>query len=534
MKCFVRSPLQLHHMWRQQWSRPLSTHSALLQEVRTRFAPSPTGELHLGSLRSALYNYLFARSQGGKFLLRIEDTDQTRTVPGAVDRLLHTLDTMGLQPDEGPGVGGPYGPYTQSERTALYRENVQRLLDSGAAYRCYCTRQRLQLLRRQALGRGEKPRYDNRCRHLSEEKRNMLEERGVSHVVRLKLENTDTPFTDLVYGEVTFDVAAQEGDPVLMKADHFPTYHLANVVDDHLMRVTHVLRGVEWQVSTPKHIALYRALGWDPPQFAHLPLVTNPDGTKLSKRHGDASVESHLQRGVLPEALLNYVCLAGGGFKELDQTALTSARELTEKFELSRVNTSSCRLDPERLRRLNLLALRRRHQDSQHREKMCDRVRQLVTERFAESSGPPLAPHVLSDAYIDRVLRWSLDNARIEYLSDLVSRDFSYLWAVPERLRDDQLPVEDPAGTLSVLLDRLSGRPEDSLTKDELVPLFRAVAGERRIKFSALMKLLRLALSGVEEGPGVAEMIAVLGKEEALQRISTSIAHAPSEHAAQS
>jgi len=456
-------------------------------------------------------------------------------VPGAVDRLLGTLDTMGLSPDEGPGAGGSVGPYTQSERTELYRAHAQRLLDSGAAYRCFCSRVRLDMLRRQAASRGEKPRYDNRCRHLSESKREELLARDVSHVIRLKLEDTSAPFSDLVFGPVAFDVAAQEGDPVLLKTDGFPTYHLASVVDDHLMRVTHVLRGVEWQVSTPKHIALYRALGWEPPEFAHLPLVTNPDGTKLSKRHGDATVESHLARGYLPETVLNYVCLAGGGFSELDPRVLTSLSELTEKFELSRVHTHSCRLDPERLHRLNLLALRGRHAQHQpeRRAQLRDSVRQLVTARLRQSGQKP-SQRVLTDDYVDKVLTWALAHSRLVTLADLVGRDLTYLWAVPEQPQALRLAgVPDPAGTLRLVVAELGSWGEEQLTKDALVAAFRSLARQSDLKFGALMQLLRLALSGVEEGPGVAEMMSVLGHAETLQRLSNSIGHGQTESAAQ-
>ncbi|XP_037076492.1 probable glutamate--tRNA ligase, mitochondrial [Pollicipes pollicipes] len=476
--------------------------SAICQNVRTRFAPSPTGDLHLGSLRSALYNYLFARSHGGTFVLRIEDTDRSRTVPGATDRLLSTLQTMGLCPDEGPSVGGARGPYVQSERTALYQEHAEQLVASGAAYRCFCSRGRLDLLRRKAVSRAEKPRYDNRCRHLTDDKRRHLLERGVKHVVRLKLEDTAAPFPDLVYGPVAFDVAAQEGDPVLLKADGFPTYHLASVVDDRMMGVTHVLRGVEWQVSTSKHLVLYRAFGWEPPQFAHLPLITNPDGTKLSKRHSDVSVESHLARGFQPEALLNYVCLTGGGFRQLEQTALTDLTHLIEQFDLSRVHTNSCRLDPHRLHHLNQLALRRRFSSPGPRAELFETVRQLVTGRFKDSDHA-VSQRVLEDQYVEKVLAWALEEGRVTTLQELVGRDLAYLWAVPGCLPVGRLPaVADPGGALRLTAAELAAWPEEDLTRERLVPLLRAVSERSQVKFGALMRLLRLALSGVEEGPG--------------------------------
>ena len=285
-------------------------------DVRVRFAPSPTGHLHLGGLRTALYNYLFAQAHAGKFIVRIEDTDQTRIVPGASEAIERDLSWMEIEPDESPLRGGTHGPYTQSQRLKHYKDKTEQLIQNGTAYCCFCTDKRLELLRRDATKRGAVPRYDNKCRNLSPTEVAEKIGNGSSYCVRFKLESGPESFLDMVYGNVTLDTASVEGDPVILKTDGFPTYHLACVVDDHLMEISHVLRGVEWQISTSKHLQLYRAFGWTPPQFGHLPLLMNPNGTKISKRQGDISIDHFRNTGIFPEVLLSFVTEFGGGRSE--------------------------------------------------------------------------------------------------------------------------------------------------------------------------------------------------------------------------
>ncbi|KAF1815095.1 glutamyl-tRNA synthetase [Eremomyces bilateralis CBS 781.70] len=287
------------------------------QPARTRFAPSPTGYLHLGSLRTALFNYLLARRTGGQFLLRIEDTDQKRTVPDAEEKLFKDLRWAGLEWDEGPEVGGPYGPYRQSERTALYQLHAGQLLETGHAYRCFCTQERLQELAEERHKLGLPTDYDRRCFHMSKEESNAKAADAQPHVIRLLSPPKYPSFIDLVYGKVpkgatlkrTVDDAFD--DPILLKSDGLPTYHLANVVDDHHMEITHVVRGSEWLIATPKHIAMYEAFGWKPPAFAHVGLLVDEEGNKLSKRKLDIDIASYRDKGVLPDALVNFVALLG-------------------------------------------------------------------------------------------------------------------------------------------------------------------------------------------------------------------------------
>ncbi|KAH8801556.1 hypothetical protein F5884DRAFT_824644 [Xylogone sp. PMI_703] len=305
--------------------------------ARTRFAPSPTGYLHLGSLRTALFNYLVAKKTGGQFLLRIEDTDQKRTVSGAEDRLFIDLQWAGIHWDEGPLVGGPYGPYRQSERTSIYQEHAQKLLESGHAYRCFCSAERLHTLAEHRSKQGLAPEYDRKCAHIPKEESNDRASNGESHVIRLKVPEQYPQFNDLVYGIVrqkpALKFAKTPGgsydDPILLKSDGFPTYHLANVVDDHLMQITHVIRGAEWMPSTPKHLAMYDAFGWTAPQFAHVGLLVNHKNQKLSKRDGSIDISSYREQGIFPEVLTNFVALLGWSHSE--KTDVMDLQELIEK-----------------------------------------------------------------------------------------------------------------------------------------------------------------------------------------------------------
>lgn len=327
-----------------------------MSEVRVRFAPSPTGYVHVGSLRTALYNYLFARHHQGTFILRIEDTDQTRYVEGAVDNLLETLRWAGLDYDEGPEKGGPYGPYYQSQRRDIYRQHVEELLEKDAAYPCFCSEDTLNHMREEQQKKGLPVMYDGRCRHIpkKEARERMKHE---PHVIRLKVPRSGhTVVRDVIRGDVSFENALID-DQILLKSDGFPTYHLANVVDDHLMRVSHVIRGEEWLPSTPKHILLYQAFGWELPQFAHLPLLLNPDRTKLSKRQGDVAVEDYRAKGILPQALVNFVALLG--WNKGDDQEIFSLKELIEYFSLERVNKAGAVFDVHKLEWMNGQYLRK-------------------------------------------------------------------------------------------------------------------------------------------------------------------------------
>ncbi|XP_050691446.1 probable glutamate--tRNA ligase, mitochondrial [Eriocheir sinensis] len=502
-------------------TRSLQVSAFSLDEVRVRFAPSPTGYLHLGGLRTALYNFLFAKSNNGKFILRIEDTDQSRLVPQASTKLEEMLLWAKIPPDESPQVGGPVGPYMQSQRLHIYQEYVKRLLENGTAYKCFCSNRRLNWLRNDAMRRNEVPRYDNRCRHLSPANIEELEANQTESCIRFKLEAMEEPFEDIIYGSVLNSGVDQEGDPVIMKTDGYPTYHFANVVDDHLMGITHVLRGVEWQVSTPKHLQLYKAFGWSPPVIGHLPLILNTDGTKLSKRQGDVHIEHYRASGYFPEAVLNFVTDIGGGFEGRDSRLLLPVEELIKKFRVSRITKNSCRLDKEKLYQYNQVNLHRCLEDPTELKVILSQLKDLLRKTYGEKLSTSMTQEkVLGTDYLMQVLEWSKE--RITCLQDLVHPAFSYVWVVP-----DQLPVAElPAMACSHVdvLQRVAGLivadlDADSFTKENIVKLVKSVGKEYKLKTPVIMKLMRMSVSGLTEGPPVGEMLAVLGRDAALERI---------------
>ena len=321
--------------------------------VRVRIAPSPTGDPHVGTAYIALFNYVFAKKQGGQFILRIEDTDQTRSTLASEEAILRALHWVGLQWDEGPDCGGPFGPYRQSERTALYQQHAQLLVEKGAAYRCFCTAERLEASRHT---KGKSSGYDRRCRYLTKEEVSDRLAAGDKYVIRLAMPLTgETRFFDGLRGDTQFANATID-DQVLLKSDGFPTYHLANVVDDHLMQISHVIRAEEWISSTPKHIRLYQAFGWKQPAFLHMPLLRNPDHSKISKRENPVSLDYYRDVGFFPEALLNFLALMGFAFGG-DREKFTLA-EMIEVFDWTKVSASGPVFDLQKLTWLNGLYLR--------------------------------------------------------------------------------------------------------------------------------------------------------------------------------
>ncbi|KAM7228206.1 hypothetical protein CapIbe_020660 [Capra ibex] len=516
--------------------------------VRVRFAPSPTGFLHLGGLRTALYNYIFAKKHQGSFILRLEDTDQTRLVPGAAENIedmlewagqllptcqnrydylsslrenaqnSKTLSTTcalisGVPPDESPRRGGPAGPYLQSQRLALYAQAAEALLRSGAAYLCFCSPQRLELLKKEALRNRQTPRYDNRCRSLSQAQVAQKLATDPKPAIRFRLDGEAPAFQDLVYGWNRHEVASVEGDPVILKSDGFPTYHLASVVDDHHMGISHVLRGSEWLVSTSKHLLLYQALGWQPPHFAHLPLLLNKDGSKLSKRQGDIFLEHFAATGFLPDALLDIITNCGSGFAE-NQMGRTLP-ELITQFDLSRVTCHSALLDLEKLPEFNRLHLRRLVGDETQRCQLVGQLQALVEEAF----GSQLQDReVLDPAYMERIIL--LRQGHICRLQDLVSPAYSYLWTRPAVGRAQLGAISEKVDIIAKRVLGLLEGPGTNLTQDVLNGELKKLSdGLEGIKHSNVMKLLRVALSGQQQGPPVAEMMVSLGPKEVRERI---------------
>ncbi|XP_062820599.1 nondiscriminating glutamyl-tRNA synthetase EARS2, mitochondrial [Anolis carolinensis] len=492
--------------------------AALREAVRVRFAPSPTGFLHLGGLRTALYNYLFARKHNGRFLLRLEDTDQSRLVDGAAQGIEDMLEWAGISPDESPRRGGSVGPYLQSQRLGLYREASDFLLDKGAAYRCFCTPRRLELLKKEALRNRQTPRYDNRCRHLSPSQVEEKLSQGTDHAVRFRLEQgAEEPFLDLVYGWSRHEVSSVEGDPVILKSDGFPTYHLANVVDDHRMGISHVLRGTEWLTSTSKHLLLYRAFEWQPPRFGHLPLLLNRDGSKLSKRQGDLFVEGFVREGCLPEALLDLLTNCGSGF--VGNRVGRTLPELIEEFDLGRIERHSALLDLEKLPEFNRTHLSRRIGDEALRRELVSELQAAVEEAFGQRL---VDRGVLEAPYVEQVLL--LRRGHVNQLKDLVSSKYTFLWIRPSVSHEELHSISSEAEKIGTLVLGLLDRPVAPLSLEELSRDLRLLTEQiKETKYSSAMKLLRLALSGRQEGPSVAEMLVSLGRREACTRIQKAL-----------
>ncbi|XP_064386947.1 glutamate--tRNA ligase-like isoform X2 [Halichondria panicea] len=385
--------------------------------VRVRFAPSPTGLLHLGGVRTALYNLLFARANQGATILRLEDTDQDRYVSGSIEKLEQSLKWLKLNFEEGPTVGGIYGPYVQSERLTHYRDAASSLLHSGAAYRCFCSKERLSSLRSQGVG------YDGHCRGLSQREGEERGKQGVHHTIRLKVPTAgDTVIQDIVYGEVTVQHSAVE-DQVLLKSDGYPTYHLANVVDDHLMEITHVLRGEEWLLSTAKHLLLYSAMEWEPPRFVHLPLLLSSSGGKLSKRNKAAFVETYQERGFLPEAVLNFVALLGWS---PPTTELLTLDDMIQLFSLKDLNKKGSMVDENKLLWLNKQHFKRKLENREELVALVDQLQQCVKSCYAGILGD--GDFKLSKGYLEKVLLLLEDRVS---LVPAIPKEASFFWVDP-------------------------------------------------------------------------------------------------------
>uniref|UniRef100_A0A2K6VU20 Nondiscriminating glutamyl-tRNA synthetase EARS2, mitochondrial n=1 Tax=Onchocerca volvulus TaxID=6282 RepID=A0A2K6VU20_ONCVO len=488
--------VQLINCTRYFCSKPIG------DEVRVRFAPSPTGNLHLGGLRTALYNFLFARSQGGKFILRIEDTDQQRLIPGAVQQIEATLDRYKLFRDEGPSSNGKFGPYLQSQRKEIYRDAVEQLIDSGNAYRCFCTKTRLDMLRREAARRHEIPKYDNHCRGLTEKEVKKKLENGENYAVRFKLKQKEIFFKDQIFGEII--QKNTEGDFILMKSDSFPTYHLANVVDDHQMRISHVIRGSEWLTSVAKHIQLYQAFGWSPPLWIHLPLLVRSSKKKLSKRDKDAFVEFYdIDRGYLPLAVLNYLCRNGSGIRDFDASKLYSLDEMIRKFDVCLIGKRNIMLD-------QLVLDAYGHKAIQN----ADVEKQLVPEimRRLQRTFPEATAELITDPnYVRKVLDlFKRTDQKLCYLEQLTNNDFKYYFlqsASPEKM----LSEFDALTASSILHDVMN-------CEDWNMNYMKTLASTHGIKCAQIFRIIRLALIDCQSGPPVMELFEFFGKKECLKR----------------
>ena len=491
--------------------------------VRVRYAPSPTGFPHIGNIRTALFNWLYACHCGGKFIVRIEDTDQSRKVEGALEAILDSLRWLGLDWDEGPEVGGDYGPYVQSERLEIYRKYVQQLLDNGNAYKCYCTSERLERMRKEMSERKESARsYDRHCRNLTVQQRAELEAKGAASVVRLKVPlDGQTTFHDLIRGDITFSNSELD-DLVLFKSDGYPTYHLANIVDDHLMQITHVMRADEWLSSTPRHVLLYKAFGWEPPLFAHLPMILGPDKSKLSKRHGATALVEYRNRGYLPEAVLNFLALLGWALD--DKTEIMSRNELIKNFTVEHVSKTAAVFSQDKLIWMNGMYIRELN-DADFVERalpFLDRdlpasvarplpkdymmqIAPLMRERVKVFRGTPALGGVAAEEGI-------AEQAGFFFVDEL-EYDTNMLLV-------KGMDKQKAASGLRAAKERLAGC---AFEHDALEGTLRPLADELGVKTGMLFGTIRIAVTGRTAAPPLFQTMAVLGRDRCMRRIDSAI-----------
>ena len=471
-------------------------------KVRTRFAPSPTGFMHIGNLRTALYSYLFAKHNGGDFILRIEDTDEKRFVEGAVELIYRTLKASGITPDEGPGIGGDCGPYIQSERKDIYNEYAKKLIELGGAYYCFCSKERLESL---TDGAGNH-KYDKHCLKLTKEEVAEKLAAGEPYVIRQNIPLSGmTEYEDMVYGKIAVDCADLE-DNILIKSDGMPTYNFANVIDDHLMGITHVTRGSEYLSSTPKYNLIYKAFGWEPPKYIHLPAIMKDATHKLSKRYGDANFEDFIAKGYLPEAIVNYIALLGWSPK--DDSEKMTMEELIERFSVDGISKSGSIFDEPKMKWLNGLY-----------------VHELSLEKFHEYALPWYEKSAVAGKYdykkwdellISRVDIFSEIPEKVAFIADFKEYDVGMYYH--KKLKADP---QNALVAVRAAEEALEGM--DDFTHDSLNEAFAAAAEKAGIKKGLLLWSVRIAVTGAAVTPGGAtEMADILGKEESLRRLKFS------------
>ena len=478
--------------------------------VRVRFAPSPTGFMHVGNARTALFNYLFARHHGGTFVLRIEDTDLERHSEEAVNVIYEALKWMGIEWDEGPDKGGPYGPYRQSERFDVYRKFVEELKEKGLVYECYCTPEELDAMRKEQLAKGEPPRYTGKCRHLTEEEKERLRAEGRKPVLRFKVpQDRVVRFKDLVKGEIEINARQLGGDFVIVRSNGVPVYNFVVVIDDALMKITHVIRGEDHISNTPKQILLYEALGFEVPQFAHLPMILGPDRSKLSKRHGSTSVKEFREKGYLPEAFTNFLALLGWYPK--DGKEILSMEELIERFDLKDVNSAPAVFDTTKLNWMNQVYIR---------NYPLDKLTELLVP-YLERAGFKVDDYPRQ--WLQRVVEvtreyFTLLSDAPKYMEVFLKDDFT---VEPEA---KEFVLQEPK-RLEVIekFKELLSSAQGELTQESFKKLVKQVGKELGVKGKNLFMPIRVALTGKMSGVELPVLVELLGKERALKRVENSL-----------
>ena len=482
--------------------------------VRVRYAPSPTGLQHIGGVRTALFNYFFARANKGSFILRIEDTDRERSSDESIQDLYDTLNWLGIEWDEGPVVGGEYGPYIQSERSELYAQYADQLIADGKAYRCFCTPERLDALRKeQGEAKSKEKGYDRHCRHLSEEEISQKLDQNLPYVVRLKVPTEGkTSFEDVLMGTITRKNKDVNPDPVLLKSDGFPTYHLANVIDDHLMGITHIMRAQEWIPSGPLHILLYEAFGWTPPLYCHLPMVMGKDGQKLSKRHGSTAVKDFREKGYLPEALMNYVSMVGWSYD--DKREFFSKDDFCELFSLEKINKAPGIFDYKKLEWYNGMYIR---------DKSDEELSVLLFPYLVEAGFVGNEVNDREKAFLLSIM--PLIKERLKVLSDVIPLTRFLYQEVSVEDPLDFVPKKQSIGDTAVALSRAceilkahAGEADESI-EEKLVE----VSKDLGLKVNGVFMPIRVAVTGSQVSPPLFDSIRALGWDKALQRIENGV-----------
>ena len=481
--------------------------------MRLRFAPSPTGSLHVGGVRTALYNYLAARSSGGTFILRIEDTDQERSSSESLETIYRSFEWLGIHWDEGPDVGGPHGPYIQSERIELYQSFARKLTDEGKAYYCFCSEERLDALRREQAAKKQTTGYDRACRNLPPARVRELLFSGAKPVIRFAgpLEG-ETVFHDELLGDIRRRNVDLPADPVILKSDGFPTYHLAHPVDDHAMKITHVLRAQEWLPSGHLHLQLFRAFGWEPPAYYHLPLVLGTDGQKLSKRHGASSVEEFGERGFIPDALINYVARLGWSYDE--KTEIFSRAELERAFSLAKLTKSPAVFDYKKLTWLNGQHLRRKSPSE-----ILDLIRPVLVRDGLISEHPtPAEESVLGRAepLVHERLALVTDAGQLLRFAFVESLEYPVDELLPKGMQSARVKE-----LLASALQRIAGF--EGRTDQENEDLMRALGAEHGMKMGDLLMPLRVAVTGSRVSPPLFGCMRLIGSSAVSRRVARAI-----------
>ena len=476
-------------------------------EVRTRFAPSPTGHLHIGGARTALFNYLFAKRYGGKFILRIEDTDLERSSIESEKVIIESLRWLGIEWDEGVEVGGPYGPYRSTERVDIYKKYVDVLFEKGYAYYCYCTEEELEAQRQELLSKGQMPRYLGKCRNLTEDQKRRFEQEGRKPTVRFKVpEGVKIVVHDLVRGDVEF-LSDDIGDFVIVKSDGIPTYNFAVVIDDHLMKISHVIRGEEHLSNTPRQILIYNALGFELPQFAHVSLILGKDRTKMSKRHGSTWVEQYKEQGYLKEGLINFLALLG--WSPPEDKEIFDMKYLIENFSLERVSKNPAIFDIDKLNYIN----------SQHiKLKSLDELTQMCIPYFVEAGYIKEDEAKSKFEWLKKIVKSVYEG--LDYLSQIKDRVdifFNNEVKIEEDEAKEVLKWDHVNDLINVFENKI--RQMNELTPEAIKLLFKEIQKETGYKGKNLFMPIRVALTGKTHGPELVEIIEIVGKENILKRL---------------